>query len=627
MRPGFKSGDKRQPVRPFDLIRIERHANRRNLESTGWPKWLAGFMLAVGFLMMAAPVASAETRTLKLYFIHTKEKASITYKRNGRYDQAGLKKINNFLRDWRRNEPTKMDPRLLDLVWETYKGSGARDYIHVVSAYRSPSTNSMLRSRSKGVANKSQHMLGKAMDFYIPGVSLKRLRDTGLRAQGGGVGYYPRSGSPFVHMDVGNVRHWPRMSRRELASVFPNGKTLHVPSDGKPLPGFETALASYKSRKQSGATALALASTSGGARSGNLFAALFGGGVDEEEESGGAVESVATARAEKPAAAKPAAKDVAKQQQPKADSRPGIQIVPPDQAQRAEIPQIAEAEEPREETPEMILAALPARSVPLPGLAPRPEADVGVAADATNVPFGAADRPLAEMSAEEAELALNIPLPTRRPDDAPPAELAGEAEPDAILLALAAADKDELTATDVFAPLPSTRPRVGQGEFAVAALPSARPEVTGSTTFAEADPKAVVEASIKANGARVAALASTATPKKALADRPTGSDPASAMDAGVKTTRKSSRASAQDTRPAPKPVVVAAQPQAARWVLHNDYVATASEGTTAPSFAYNIVRTAPREVYTAGFQQRDQVADANKFSGKAVKFLSVARFQ
>ena len=131
------------------------------MKTAVWPKWLAGLMLAFGFLALAAPAAQAETRTLKLYFIHTKEKAEITFKRNGRYDQAGLKKINNFLRDWRRNEPTKMDPRLLDLVWEAYRSVGARDYIHVVSAYRSPATNSMLRKRSKGVANKSQHMLGR----------------------------------------------------------------------------------------------------------------------------------------------------------------------------------------------------------------------------------------------------------------------------------------------------------------------------------------------------------------------------------------------------------------------------------------------------------------------------------
>ncbi|RVI24927.1 DUF882 domain-containing protein, partial [Sinorhizobium meliloti] len=146
------------------------------------PQVLASIALVCSLVTpgMAPPVeAAGQTRTLKLYFIHTKEKAQITYKRNGRYDQKGLQQINRFLRDWRRNEPTKMDPRLLDLVWEVYQKSGSRDYIHVVSAYRSPATNGMLRSRSKGVAKKSQHMLGKAMDFYIPDVKLKTLREVG----------------------------------------------------------------------------------------------------------------------------------------------------------------------------------------------------------------------------------------------------------------------------------------------------------------------------------------------------------------------------------------------------------------------------------------------------------------
>jgi uncharacterized protein YcbK (DUF882 family) len=600
-------------------------------------------MVAIGFLAMAVPVASAETRTLKLYFIHTKEKAEITYKRNGRYDQAGLKKINRFLRDWRRNEPTRMDPRLLDLVWETYTAVGARDYIHVVSAYRSPATNSMLRKRSKGVANKSQHMLGKAMDFYIPGVSLKKLRDTGLRAQGGGVGYYPRSGSPFVHMDVGNVRHWPRLSRRELAAVFPNGKTLHVPTDGKPLPGFETALASYKARSKSGASALALASSSSGGRSTNLLAAIFGGGADEEEESSGevAVVAAASSRVEKPQAARKAVaeqRQEPEQRQEEVKQSPGIQIVPPDQAQRAEIPQVAET--PVEETPETIIAALPARSIPLPMLAPRPEAEVGptVAALAAaeqspqatpeQVPFGAASEPLPEGApVEEAELALGIPLPTRRPDYAPSATLAvADAGPDPVLLAMAAADETPIRATDAFAPLPSSRPSDADAVFDLAVVPASRP-APASTGAVAADSKAALEAVIKSNGARVAALATTVTPRAAVAGRPAGTDAASALDSGVKTTRKSPRPSARDTKPDPKPMVVAAQPQAARWALHGDTVATASEGTTAPSFAYNIVRTAPRAVYTAGFQQGDQVSDANRFSGKAVEFLSVARFQ
>src|SRR5690606_5151248 len=150
---------------------------------------------------------------------------------------------------------------------------------HVVSAYRSPATNKMLRSRSSGVAEKSQHMLGKAMDFYIPGVALSKLRAAAFKVEGGGVGYYPKSGSPFVHLDVGNVRSWPRMNRRELMALFPDGRTIHVPADGKPLPGYQQALAAYKSR--SGAPVqIASASNSGGERSGangGLLAALFGG--------------------------------------------------------------------------------------------------------------------------------------------------------------------------------------------------------------------------------------------------------------------------------------------------------------------------------------------------------------
>ena len=189
--------------------------------------------------------------------MHTREKAEIVFKRNGRFDSNGLRQLNQFLRDWRRNEPTKMDPRLFDLIWEAYKTSGSNDYIHVVCGYRSPQTNSMLRSRSKGVAKKSQHMLGKAMDFYIPDVKLKKLREIGLKMQGGGVGYYPTSGSPFVHFDVGNVRHWPQDEPQGADRAVPRRQDLHVPSDGKPLPGFDQALASYQARKKSGNVAIA----------------------------------------------------------------------------------------------------------------------------------------------------------------------------------------------------------------------------------------------------------------------------------------------------------------------------------------------------------------------------------
>ncbi|MBP1848908.1 DUF882 domain-containing protein [Rhizobium halophytocola] len=233
-------------------------------------------------LCSMAGTASAETRSLKIYFVHTGEKADVVFKRNGRYDAAGLKKLSYLLRDWRRNEPTKMDPRLFDLVWEVYRRSNSSGYINVLSGYRSPQTNAMLRARSRGVAKKSQHMLGTAMDFFIPGTGLKSLREIGMKLQAGGIGYYPNSGSPFVHMDVGGVRAWPRMSRSELVRLFPDGKTLHIPADGKPLPGYKLALADYKKRLAN--NEIVIAGSSAPSKRKNLFAMLFGGGDEDEEE-------------------------------------------------------------------------------------------------------------------------------------------------------------------------------------------------------------------------------------------------------------------------------------------------------------------------------------------------------
>lgn len=220
---------------------------------------LAVAILAGSFL----PATAAADRSLKLFFTHTGERATITFKRGGKFDARGLSQINRFLRDWRKNEPANIDPRLLDLVWEVYQRSGSNEYIHIVSAYRSPGTNKMLRGRSRdsGVAKNSQHTLGKAMDFYIPGVRLAKLRSLAMQMQVGGVGYYPASGSPFVHLDVGNVRAWPRMTRKELARIFPNGKTMHLPSDGRPLPGYDLAVADY--RRRVGAKSIEIASSAG----------------------------------------------------------------------------------------------------------------------------------------------------------------------------------------------------------------------------------------------------------------------------------------------------------------------------------------------------------------------------
>lgn len=264
---------------------------------------LAAFAVALLSPMSLSP-ASAETRTLKLYNTHTHERVSITFKRNGRYVSEGLRELNRFLRDWRRNESTQMDPQLFDLIWEVYQQAGTSEAIHVVSAYRSPATNNMLRDRSRGVAKSSQHTRGKAMDFFIPGVDINRLRALGLRKEIGGVGFYPSSRTPFVHMDTGSVRHWPRMTRSQLAGVFPRGDTIHVPSDGKKMPGYAEALARHQRGASSRPTAVASVSTSptrrsgdleergiarlpaGGARSSGpgLFARIFGGDEDEGED-------------------------------------------------------------------------------------------------------------------------------------------------------------------------------------------------------------------------------------------------------------------------------------------------------------------------------------------------------
>uniref|UniRef100_UPI003BAD5CC2 DUF882 domain-containing protein n=1 Tax=Stappia sp. TaxID=1870903 RepID=UPI003BAD5CC2 len=267
----------------------------------------------LALLPLTVSGASAETRTLKLYNAHTHERVSITFKKNGRYLSDGLRELNRFLRDWRRNEVTKMDPKLFDLIWEVYQEAGGSKPITVVSGYRSPATNNMLRSRSRGVAKKSQHTRGKAMDFYIPGVNLAKLRAIGLRKEIGGVGFYPTSGSPFVHMDTGSVRHWPRMTRKQLARVFPRGDTIHIPTDGKKMPRYAEALARHKSgSKRARPTVVASASSSaapvarqsgdlaergvtrraslssGSSGGPSLISRLFGGDEDEEEATANA---------------------------------------------------------------------------------------------------------------------------------------------------------------------------------------------------------------------------------------------------------------------------------------------------------------------------------------------------
>lgn len=255
---------------------------------------LAGlFMLGANDALQNAS-AEGDTRTLSFHHVHTGEGITVTYKRNGRYDDDALKKLDWFMRDWRKDKSTRMDPHLFDLLWEAYREVGATQPIDVICGYRSPDTNSMLRRRSNGVAQNSNHITGHAMDFFIPGVPLEKIRAVGLRLQRGGVGFYPTSGSPFVHLDTGTVRHWPRMTHDQLVKVFPDGRTVHIPSDGHPLPGYALALADVERRgsmpsemsldaaREHGVITADAAATAGKPKR-SIFARLFGRGKDTDE--------------------------------------------------------------------------------------------------------------------------------------------------------------------------------------------------------------------------------------------------------------------------------------------------------------------------------------------------------
>ncbi|MEL7302574.1 MAG: DUF882 domain-containing protein, partial [Pseudomonadota bacterium] len=190
--------------------------------------------VACAAILIAGPAQAARERVISLYNIHTKENITVVFKRGGTYDAKALKRLNWFLRDWRQGSSTKIDPKLFDLLADIHSELGSQRPIHVISAYRSPKTNAMLRKTRGGQARKSRHMRGQAIDVHFPDVPVRQLRYSALVRQVGGVGYYPTSSIPFVHVDTGSVRHWPRMNRTELALLFPKG-SRHVPSDRKPL--------------------------------------------------------------------------------------------------------------------------------------------------------------------------------------------------------------------------------------------------------------------------------------------------------------------------------------------------------------------------------------------------------
>ena len=329
-------------------------------------------------------VANGDTRTLEIIQMHTGERVSVTFRRHGRYDRSGLRELDWVMRDWRRDEAKEMDPRLYDLLWEVHRSTGSRQPVHVVSAYRAPQTNEALRRRSGNVAQQSQHTVGKAVDFYLPDVPAERIRTIGLRMQRGGVGYYPRANTPFVHLDTGGVRHWPRMNRRQLVGLFPDQRTVHIPSDGKPLAGFDQARREILAAGGTvmGETGRQVAEAPTRRRS--LWRALFG--IPEESEQDIAEADSLPARASASSAPAPAPASVAEAPQRVTPSLPEAPPAPPPAPRPAQT-----GPSPDDAAPSRDLAM--AQAPPLP--APRP-AELGPA-------MAWQQGPEALVSADEAE--------------------------------------------------------------------------------------------------------------------------------------------------------------------------------------------------------------------------------
>ncbi|MFY2508887.1 DUF882 domain-containing protein [Vibrio pectenicida] len=147
-----------------------------------------------------------QPRTLALNNLHTGEALEACYFDGNNYVNHELARLDNICRDFRQNEVHQMDKNLFDLISSIQSELGVKTEVQIISGYRSPETNQALRSSSIGVAKKSYHMLGQAIDFRLDGVNLKQVRDVAMDFKVGGVGYYPQS--DFIHIDTGPVRYW-----------------------------------------------------------------------------------------------------------------------------------------------------------------------------------------------------------------------------------------------------------------------------------------------------------------------------------------------------------------------------------------------------------------------------------
>ncbi len=166
-------------------------------------------MVAGSALLLAPLVPRAQsitTRSVSFLHTHTGEKLAVNYWCDGQFQAQCLQPLNHFLRDFRTGEVATMDAGLLDILHQLQVLADRDSTFEVISAYRSPQTNANLSSNSSGVAKRSLHMEGKAIDVRLTGFSTKKLQQLALSNQHGGVGFYAKS--DFVHLDTGRVRAW-----------------------------------------------------------------------------------------------------------------------------------------------------------------------------------------------------------------------------------------------------------------------------------------------------------------------------------------------------------------------------------------------------------------------------------
>lgn len=166
----------------------------------------AGSVIMPSLSQAALPLTDGGTFSVAFRNVHTGESFSGVYRVGNKYLPKSFEQINHVLRDFRTGDVFPIDPRLIDVVYTLQKRVGKQTHFEVLSGYRSPKTNAMLRRSSSGVARKSLHMSGKAIDLRLPGYSTWELRQNAVSLKAGGVGYY--SNSDFIHVDTGRVRAW-----------------------------------------------------------------------------------------------------------------------------------------------------------------------------------------------------------------------------------------------------------------------------------------------------------------------------------------------------------------------------------------------------------------------------------